>query len=92
MERTSEKKGIVPEPVWQEGIGSLLLLAAAHQTGFLATLDTTLQRAATTAPASGLPLNLAVIERLILTLLFLPVAGLAALGICAPTPERCWHW
>jgi hypothetical protein len=67
----------VAEPVWQEGIGSLLLLAAAHQTGLLATLATTIQRGATAAPSSGLPLNLAVIERLLLTLLFLPVAGLA---------------
>jgi hypothetical protein len=63
--------------VWQEGIGSLLLLAAAHQTGFLAKLGTTIQRVATAAPSSSLPLNLAVIERLLLTLLFLPVAGLA---------------
>ena len=77
MERTIEKKRREPEPVWQEGIGSLLLLAAAHQTGFLATLDSTLQRVATAAPSSGLPLNLAVIERLVLTLLFLPVASLA---------------
>jgi len=75
VERTIEKK--VPEPVWQEGIGSLLLLAAAHQTGFLTTLDTTLEGVALATPSSGLPLNLAVIERLILTLLFLPVAGLA---------------
>jgi hypothetical protein len=67
----------VPEPVWQEGIGSLLLLAAAYQTGFLAKLGTAIQRVATTAPSSSLPLNLAVIERLLLTLLFLPVAGLA---------------
>jgi hypothetical protein len=63
--------------VWQEGIGSLLLLAAAYQTGFLAKLGTAIQRVATTAPSSSLPLNLAVIERLLLTLLFLPVAGLA---------------
>jgi len=67
----------VPEPVWQEGIGSLLLLAAAYQTGFLAKLGTAIQCVATTAPSSSLPLNLAVIERLLLTLLFLPVAGLA---------------
>ena len=66
----------MPEPVWQEGIGSLLLLAAAYQTGFLAKLGTTIEGIAT-ARSSGLPLNLAVIERLILTLLFLPVAGLA---------------
>jgi hypothetical protein len=63
--------------VWQEGIGSLLLLAAVHQTGFLAKLGITIQRVATAAPSSRLPLNVAVIERLLLTLLFLPVAGLA---------------
>ncbi len=63
--------------MWQEGIGSLLLLAAAHQTGFLATLGTMIQDLATSVLSSGLPLNLAVIERLVLTLLFLPVAGLA---------------
>jgi hypothetical protein len=67
----------VPEPVWQEGIGSLLLLVAAYQTGFLAKLGTTIQRVVTATPSSSLPLNLAVIERLLLTLLFLPVAGLA---------------
>ena len=67
----------MPQPVWQEGIGSLLLLAAAHQTGLLAILGAAIQRVATSARASGLPLNLAVLERLILTLLFLPVAGLA---------------
>ena len=67
----------MPEPVWQEGIGSLLRLSAAYQTGFLAKLGTAIQRVATTAPSSSLPLNLAVIERLLLTLLFLPVAGLA---------------
>src|SRR5713101_193871 len=77
MERTSEKKLTEPEPVWQEGIGSLLLLAAAHQTGLLATLGTTIQGIASSLLSSGLPLNLAVVERLVLTLLFLPVAGLA---------------
>ena len=56
---------------------SLLLLAAAHQTGLLATLDTTIQGIASSVRSSGLPLTLAVIERLVLTLLFLPVAGLA---------------
>jgi hypothetical protein len=63
--------------VWQEGIGSLLLLAAAHQTGLLATLGTTIQGIASALLSSGLPLNLAVVDRLMLTLLFLPVAGLA---------------
>src|SRR6266852_5654920 len=73
----TEKKLTEPQPIWQEGIGSLLLLAAAHQTGFLATLGTTIQGVASSGYSSGLPLNLAVVERLVLTLLFLPVAGLA---------------
>ncbi len=77
MERAREKKLAESQPVWQEGIGSLLLLAAAHQTGFLARLRTTIQGIATAASSRGLPLNLAVLERLVLTLLFLPVAGLA---------------
>jgi hypothetical protein len=77
VEGTREKKLTEPQPVWQEGIGSLLLLAAAHQTGFLATLGTTIQSVASAGCPSDLPLNLAVVERLILTLLFLPVAGLA---------------
>ena len=77
MEGTREKKLTEPQPVWQEGIGSLLLLAAAHQTGFLAQLGTTIQGVASSGCPSGLPLNLAVVERLVLTLLFLPVAGLA---------------
>jgi hypothetical protein len=63
--------------VWQEGIGSLLLLAAAHQTGLLATLSATIQGVASSLLSNGLPRNLAVVERLVLTLLFLPVAGLA---------------
>ena len=63
--------------MWQEGIGSLLLLAAAQQTGLLTTLVTAMQGVASSLLSSGLPLNLAVVERLLLTLLFLPVAGLA---------------
>jgi hypothetical protein len=77
VEGTCEKKLTESQPVWQEGIGSLLLLAAAHQTGFLAVLGTTIQGVASAAGRSLLPLNLAVVERLALTLLFLPVAGLA---------------
>jgi hypothetical protein len=63
--------------VWQEGIGSLLLLAAAHQTGLLALLLTTIQGVASSSDADFLPHTPAVMERLVLTLLFLPVAGLA---------------
>ncbi len=77
MEGTRKKKLTEPQPVWQEGIGSLLLLAAAQQTGLLTTLVTTMPGVASSLLSSGLPLNLAVVERLVLTLLFLPVAGLA---------------
>ena len=84
MEGTREKKLTEPQPIWQEGIGSLLLLAAAHQTGLLAKLGTTIQGVASSGCSSGLPLNLAVVERLILTLLFLPWP---APGIYAPTRE-----
>jgi hypothetical protein len=73
----ARKKTMEPQPIWQEGIGSLLLLAAAHQTGLLAKLGTTIQDVASSECSSGLPRNLAVVERLVLTLLFLPVAGLA---------------
>jgi hypothetical protein len=77
VEGTREKNLTEPGPIWQEGIGSLLLLAAAHQTGLLTQLETTIQGVASSGCSSGLPLNLAVVERLVLTLLFLPVAGLA---------------
>ena len=77
MEGPREKKLTQPEPVWQEGIGSLLLLAAAHQTGLLAMLLTTVQGVARSSDATYLPHTQAVMERLVLTLLFLPVAGLA---------------
>ena len=72
-----EKNRREPQSVWQEGIGSLLLLAAASQTGLLAKLDTTVQSVANSGCTNDLPLSQAVRERLMLTLLFLPVAGLA---------------
>src|SRR5579864_2130021 len=58
-------------------MGSLLLLAAAHQTGLLAKLSTAIQDVTNSGFPNRLPLSLAVVERLVLTLLFLPVAGLA---------------
>lgn len=76
MERPCEKTLTEPQPVWQEGMGSLLLLAAAHQTGLRAELATTVQSVANSGCTNGLPLRRAVRERLMLTLLFLPVAGL----------------
>jgi hypothetical protein len=39
-----------PEPVWQEEAGSLLLLAAAHETGLIETLDAALPLTSATCP------------------------------------------
>ena len=72
---TRGKKLKEAQPVWQEGIGSLLRLSAAQQTGLLEALVTAVMELADpTIP--GQP-NRAVVERLLRTLLFLPVAGLA---------------
>lgn len=58
-------------------MGSLLLLAAAQQTGLLeALIAASMEVADPTIPGLSPP-NSAVVARLILTLLFLPVAGLA---------------
>ncbi|MGH7869860.1 MAG: hypothetical protein ACREP9_20060, partial [Candidatus Dormibacteraceae bacterium] len=74
---TRGKKLKRPHPVWQEGIGSLLLVAAAHQTGLLeALVRAILQGAAPTIPRVN-PSSPAAVVRLVLTLLMLPVAGLA---------------
>ena len=66
----------MPQPVWQEGIGSLLLLAAAQQTGLLEVLVTAVMGLADLTMAGRHPTS-AVVDRLLRTLLFLPVAGLA---------------
>jgi len=64
-------------PVWQEGIGSLLRLSVAHQTGLLEKLVTTIMGQAGPMIPGLNSLNAALVERLVRTLLFLPVAGLA---------------
>ncbi len=75
--RTREKKLKEQQAVWQEGIGSLLLLVAAKQTGLLDTLvKAVIERADPTIPGLNPPKPV-VVMGLILTLLFLPVAGLA---------------
>src|SRR6202049_238132 len=63
--------------MWQEGIGCLLLLAAAKQTGLLAALVAAIMEVADPTLPGLSPPNPAVVARLLLTLLFLPVAGLA---------------
>ena len=55
----------------------MLLLAAAQQTGLLNTLVLAIMRLADPTIPGLSPPNPAVVERLLLTLLFLPVAGLA---------------
>jgi hypothetical protein len=59
---------------WQDGAGSLLLLAAAHETGLITTLLTALP---TPAPTTRLGrMGHATIRALLLTLLFLTAVGL----------------
>src|SRR5438270_9205835 len=63
--------------MWQEGIGCFLLAAAAKQTGLLEELVTAVMALADGTILGLSPPNSAVVMRLILTLLLLPVAGLA---------------
>jgi len=63
--------------MWQEGIGCFLLAAAAKQTGLLEELVTTVMALADVTLLGLSSPNPAGVMRLILTLLFLPVAGLA---------------
>ena len=65
------------QPIWQEGIGSFLLLAAAQQTGLLDVLVTAVMELTDPTIPGLSPPNPAVVGRLVRTLLFLPVAGLA---------------
>ncbi len=58
-------------------MGSLLLLAAAQQTGLLEALVTAIMEVADPTIPGVSPPNPAVVARLVLTLLFLPVVGLA---------------
>jgi transposase len=64
-----------PELVWQEGAGTLLLLAAANETGLIETLDAVMPLASTTCPVRLAHSTRASRERLLLTLLFLNVVG-----------------
>ena len=75
--RSQIKKLNEQQSAWQEGIGSLLLLAAAKQTGLLDVLVAAIMQIADPTIPGLNPPNPAVVMRLILTLLFLPVAGLA---------------
>ena len=63
--------------MWQEGIGSFLRLSAAQETGLLEQMVTAVMGLADPRMPGLNPSNRAVVTRLILTLLLLPVAGLA---------------
>jgi transposase len=64
------------EPTWQEGAGSLLLLAAAHKTGLLEALECAMP-VAQAMPSSRLAHSTSASRRwLLLTLLFLGAVGL----------------
>src|SRR5439155_1443093 len=60
----------------QEGVGGLLLLAAAHETGLLADLETAVASCEPTAARSLLSSSPHCRRQLMLTLLFLPLSGL----------------
>jgi transposase len=72
---TAATEASSPEPGWQESAGSLLLLAAAHETGLLETLDAALPLASAACPARLAHSTRASRERLLLTLLFLNTVG-----------------
>jgi hypothetical protein len=73
----SEKKLSESFPQWQEGIGSFLRLSAAQETGWLEQMVTAIRNLADPGIPGLPPPNRAVVTRLILTLVLLPVAGLA---------------
>jgi hypothetical protein len=76
--KTEAKAAFPSQTEWQEGAGSLLLLAAAHQTGLLTSLETALSpNLLTVDPALRLACSqLATLRRQVLTLLFLEAVGL----------------
>jgi hypothetical protein len=65
-----------PERYWQDGAGGLLLVAAVHETGLLAHLETAIAPCLTQIPHPPLSLSLRAPRSLLLTLLFLNAVGL----------------
>jgi hypothetical protein len=64
------------ESTWQEGAGSLLLLAAAHTAGLVTTLTTAVSASRSPNGSRLTHLRLESLQSLLLTLLFLAVVGL----------------
>jgi hypothetical protein len=71
-----EKNPGAVEPSVQEGAGGLLLVAAAHERGLLAGLETAIASCDLTTPHSLLSSSPHCRRQLVLTLLFLPLGGL----------------
>jgi hypothetical protein len=91
--KTAVKEVPSPPAEWQEGAGSLLLLAAAHQTGLLTELQTVLSPSLLTAdPALRLTRSQpATLCRQVLTLLLSSSRGTAAnLGRDKATQAKPW--
>src|SRR5712692_7939026 len=65
-----------PERDWQDGAGGLLLVAAVHETGLLAHLETAMAPCLTQTTHPPLSLSLRSRRSLLLTLLFLNAVGL----------------
>ncbi len=71
-----EKNPAEEEAKVQEGVGGLLLLAAAHETGLLPDLEQAIGSCEPTTPRSLLSSSPQCLRQLLLTLLFLPLNGL----------------
>jgi hypothetical protein len=71
-----EKNQRAVEASVQEGAGGLLLLAAASETGLLASLETAIASCEPTTPRSLLSSSPQCRRQLLLTLLVLPLSGL----------------
>jgi hypothetical protein len=71
-----EKNPAEEEAKVQEGVGGLLLLAAAHETGLLLDLEQAIGSCEPTTPRSLLSSSPQCLRQLLLTLLFLPLNGL----------------
>src|SRR6266536_509201 len=71
-----EKNQAGEEANVQQGVGGLLLLAAAQETGLLSNLETAIASCEPTTPRSLLSSSPHCLRQLMLTLLFLPLSGL----------------
>jgi hypothetical protein len=74
--KKNQDHGSAPERYWQDGAGGLLLVAAVHETGLLAHLETAIAPCLTQTSQPQLSPSLRSPRSLLLTLLFLNAVGL----------------